>query len=122
VLPLRDLVEPLDLDDADRGREFVHAEVQTVHAEVGLAVVPERARVLDDVGVPRDDGTALAGGDRFRCREGPDARVAPGPRAAAVPARPMCVTAVLDQENPLSSTKLGDSLDVEGAVAADVHE
>src|SRR5438105_1447254 len=39
VLPRDDLVQPLHLDDADRSRELVHAEVEPVNGVVGLAVV-----------------------------------------------------------------------------------
>ena len=34
----------------------------------------------------------------------------------------MGVRAVLDQEDPLGAAELGDPLDLEGEVAADVHE
>src|SRR5258708_5453331 len=39
VFPPSYLVEPFNLDDADCGREFVHAGIQPVDAVVGLAVV-----------------------------------------------------------------------------------
>src|SRR6266849_1345243 len=117
VFPPSDLVEPFNLDDADCGREFVHAGIQPVYAVVGLAVVTELARVLDDVCVPRDHGTTLASRDRLGRCERPDARVAPRSRAAAMPARSVRMSAVLDQENPLGSAEVGDSLDVEREVA-----
>ena len=119
---LNEVLEPLNLDDADCGRELVHAAIQPLNAVAGLAVVTECARVLDDVGVPRDHGTTLAGRDRLGRCERPDACVARCPRTAAMPARSVCVSAVLDQENPLGSAELGDLLDVECDVSADVDE
>ena len=48
--------------------------------------------------------------------------VAPGPGAAAVPRGAVRVRAVLDQDDPLGAAELGDPLDVERDVAADVDE
>ena len=54
--------------------------------------------------------------------ERPHARVAPRPRPAAVPAGAVCVGAVFDQEDPLGPAELGDPVDVERDVAADVDD
>src|SRR5437588_3269015 len=91
VLPPGDLGEPPNLDDAHGCREFVHPAVQPLDAVARLAIVTERAHVLDDLGVPRDHGTTLAGRDRLGRCERPDACVAPRSGASAVPARSMCV-------------------------------
>src|SRR5436309_42158 len=99
VLPLGDLVEALDADDAERGRELVHAVVETRLRMVGLAVLAERARELDQLRVLRHEHSSLARRDRLRGSERPDARLAPRPGAAAVPRTAVRVGAVLDQDD-----------------------
>src|SRR3954447_23009733 len=44
VLPAHDLLEPIDLDEPQRGAELAHAEVEPGDREVGLAVVAKGAR------------------------------------------------------------------------------
>src|SRR5207248_1073232 len=89
---------------------------------VGLAVITEGPSELDQFGVPRDEHPTLAGRDRLRRCERPDACVTPRPRTAAVPGRAVRVGAILDQDDARSPTEGGDSLRVEGDVTADVDE
>src|SRR5262249_62258778 len=65
---------------------------------------------------------ALTGRHGLRRRERPDTGVAPASRAAAVPLSSVRVRAVLDQEDAFGATELGDALDVEGDMAADVDD
>ena len=55
-------------------------------------------------------------------RERPHARVAAGARPPPVPRGAVRVRAVLDQEDPFGRQQLGDLLDLERDVAADVDE
>ena len=65
-------------DDAERGRELAQAEVQPVDVVVGLAVVAERARELDQL-VCRETSMPPSPVEIvFVAAERPDARVAPG--------------------------------------------
>ena len=92
------------------------------HGVVGLAVVAEAAGELERLRVPGDEHPALAGRNRLRRCERPDPGVAPRPAAPPVPVRAVGVRAVLDQEDALSSAELGDLLDLEGDVPADVDD
>ena len=61
VLPLGDVVEPLDADDAERGRELVQPVVHPGPRVVRLAVVDEGAGEVDQAFVGGDEHAALAG-------------------------------------------------------------
>ncbi len=122
VLPGHDLLEPLDLDQPDRGGELAHAVVQALHRVLRLAVVAVLAGELEQRGLARHQHTALAGGDRLRGVQGVDARVAVAARPGAVPMRAVGVGAVLDQEDAVLAAVGRDALAVEGDVTADVDE
>ena len=122
VLAGDDLLEALGLHQADRGGELAHPQVEALDPVVGLAVVAEGARVLEQLLAVRDEHAALAGGDRLGRVEGVGAGVAPGTRPAAVPAGAVGVGAVLEQEDAVLAAVVGDPLDVEGDVAADVDD
>src|SRR5579859_7154707 len=85
VLPSDDLLQTLDADDPERGGELAHAVVQAGLRMRRLRVVAEGARVLDQLWMPRDEHAALAGGDRLRRCERPQACVAPRSGATTVP-------------------------------------
>src|SRR5262249_61060817 len=89
---------------------------------VRLAVVAEPLRVLEQALVPRHEHPAFAGGDGLGRVERVRARVAPAPRPASVPARPVGVGAVLEQEDPLAAPVLAEALELERDVAADVDD
>ena len=99
VLPGHDLRDPLGLDQAERGGEFAHAEVEPLHVVVRLSVVPERPGELEERVMAGDQHATLAGRDGLRRVERVDARVAVGAGAGAVPVRAVGVGAVLDQED-----------------------
>ena len=122
VLPGRDLVDPLGRHDAQRARELGHPEVEPGHRVVGLSVVAEGPGELKQVGMARDDHAPLPGRDGLGGGERPDARVAPGPGPAPVPAGPVRVCAVLDQEDAAVAAERRDLLDLEGQVSPDVHQ
>src|SRR5579875_2053519 len=122
VLPRDDLRQPLDLDQPDGGSELAHPEVESCHAVLGLAVVAEGPRELEDLRAAGDEHAALAGCDRLGGVQRVDARVSPGARAAAVPLGAVRVRAILDQEDPKLGAERGDRFDVEGDVPADVDD
>ena len=57
-------VKALHLHETESGRQLAHPEVQAVHLEVRLPVVAECTRVVDHLGAPRDEDTALTVGNR----------------------------------------------------------
>ena len=123
VLPGDDLLHPLGLDQAERGGELAHAEVEAVDLVVGLAVVAERRGELEQrPSMAGDEHAALAGRDGLGRVERVDAGVAEGARARAVPVGAVGVGAVLEQEDAVLAAEGGDPLGVEGDVAADVDE
>ena len=122
VLPGDDLLHPLDLDEAERGGELAHPEVEPLDLVLELAVVAELARELDQLGVGGDEHAALARGDRLGRVERVDAGVAVAAGPAAAPLGAVGVGAVLEQEDPVVAAVGGDPLGVEGDVAADVDE
>ena len=122
VLPGHDLLEPLGAEDPERCGELVHTVVEPGRLVVRLAVVPEVTRELDQVVVPGDEDAALAGRDRLRRRERPQPGVAERPGLAAVPGGAVRVRAVLEQDDPLGAAQLGDPVDVEGDVTADMDD
>ena len=81
VLPRDDLLEPLGADDPERGRELVHSVVEPGRVVVGLAVVAERARELDQVVV-----AARRAGRPRRSRSSSSARTTRCPRRRRCPA------------------------------------
>ena len=96
-------------------------EVQAVHVVVGLAVVAEGAGELDS------SASARRACRPRRWRSSSSARTTrcprrPRSRPAAVPVGAVRVGAVLDQEDALGAAELGDPLDIERDVAADVDD
>src|SRR3954447_23420736 len=94
VLPGDDLLEALGLHEADSGGELAQPEVQAGDRVVGLAVVAEQSRELDQARVARAQRAALACGDRLRRVEGVDAGVPVGAWLAPVPVRAVRMCAV----------------------------
>ena len=113
---------PLGLDQAERGGELVHPEVEPVDLVVGLAVVAELAGELDQLGVRGDEHPALAGRDRLGRVERVDARVAEAARLATVPARRRGRGRSPRAGRSRSRGSRRRSVGVEGEVAADVDE
>ena len=89
---------------------------------VGLAVVAEGARVLEQLLAIRDEHSALAGGDRLGRIEGVGPGVAPRTRPAVAPAGAVRVGAILEQEDPVLAAVGGDPLDFEGDMTSDVDD
>ena len=89
---------------------------------VGLAVVTEVARELEQLLVTADEHAAFAGGDRLRGVERIDASVAPRARPLPVPSRAVGVGAIFDQKNSFGLAERGDPFNVEGDVATDVNQ
>src|SRR4029077_2143052 len=61
VLPSDDLLHALGLDEAERGGELAHAEVEAVDLVFELAVVAELAGELDQSRIRGDEHAPLAG-------------------------------------------------------------
>ena len=122
VLPFSDLFESLDADEAERRRELVHAQVQTRLVVARLAVVAKRASECHQVGVARDEHAPLARRNRLGRGERPNPGIAPRARPATLEGRAVGVGAVFDQEDALRAAEVGDAVDFEGDVAADVDE
>ena len=80
VLPGDDLLHALGLHDAERRGELAQAEVEPGDGVIGLAVVAEGARELEQLGVARHEHPALARGDGLGGVEGPHARRRPSCR------------------------------------------
>ena len=89
---------------------------------VGLAVVAEPVGELDQVRMAGDEHAALSGRDRLRCRERPDAGVAPAAGPKAVPRRSVCVRAILEQDDSLAPAEGCNLLHLERDVAPNVYE
>ena len=122
VLPGDDLLHAVGLDEAESGGELAHPEVEPVDLVLELAVVAELAGELDQILIRGDEHSPLSGRNGLGCVEGVDAGVAEATRPALIPLGAMSVGAVLEQEDPVGTAVLGDSLRLEGDVAADMDE
>src|SRR4051794_25849719 len=95
-------------DQAEGGHQLAPAQAESLDLEARLAVVAEVARERDQLRMLGDKDAALSGRDRLGRVERPETGVAPAARLAAVPVGSVRVRAVLDQEDVVGTTPIGD--------------